>query len=369
MSFDHGGTIYAAARQLGCRPAEILDLSASINPLGLSTAVRAACMSALEQLPHYPDPTAQKLTKALAEYYQISTKAIVPANGSTHLIHLLPTAMNGSRALIVAPAFSEYAHALTRHGWQTHYHLLSPADGFRLDLERLVQQLREQTPHLLFLCNPANPSGTLHPSAVIPELLTVCHDTGTLLVLDEAFMDFCGEQYSSTAQVVASNQGIVLRSLTKFYALAGLRLGCALASPQLAERLRAALPPWEVNTMAQFAGVAALADHQYAAETRELINAERHLLTDSLSRLPGMTLFPSAANYLLIHLSGPLDAPQLYERLLKKHHILLRDCSNFVGLDQQFVRVAVRSRPENERLIEALHEELHLSKEEEWRHA
>lgn len=368
MAFDHGGTIYAAARQLGCRPADLLDFSASINPLGLSSAVRAACLSALEQVPHYPDPTAHKLAHALAEHYRITPASVVPANGSTHLIHLLPAVFPGTRALIVAPAFSEYAHALTRHGWQVNYHLLSPADNFTPNPDRLTEQLRTERPQLLFLCNPANPSGTLHPPALITELLATCRETATLLVLDEAFMDFCGEQHSCATQVVASNQGIVLRSLTKFYALAGLRLGCALASPQLAEHLRSWLPPWEVNTMAQFAGVAALADHQYATETRELIHDERQLLTDALVRLPGVTVIPSTVNYLLLRLAAPLTAQQLQERLFKKHHILLRDCSNFVGLDQQYVRMAVRSRPENERLLEALQEELHRPGEEKRRH-
>lgn len=368
MGFDHGGTIYAAARQLGCRPADLLDLSASINPLGLSPAVRAACLASLEQVPHYPDPTAHKLIQALAGHYQIPVDTVVPANGSTHLIHLLPAVLSGSRALIVAPAFSEYSHALTRHGWQISHHLLSPADGFQLDLASLSLQLCSERPNLLFLCNPANPSGTLHPAGLIPALLEVCQHTGTIMVLDEAFMDFCGEQHSSLASVVASGCGIVLRSLTKFYALAGLRLGCAAAAPGLADQLRAALPPWEVNTVAQFAGVAALADHHYAAETRELIQAERQLLTDALARFTGLQVYPSATNYLLFRLPDPLDAAHLQERLLKKHQILVRDCSSFVGLDQRFVRVAVRSRSENERLIEALHEELHVNREGGTRH-
>lgn len=368
MSFDHGGMIYDAARQLACRPSEILDMSASINPLGLSSAVRAACLAALEQVHHYPDPVAHKLTQALANHYRVAPETVIAANGSTHLIHLLPAVFSGSRALIVAPAFSEYRHALVRHGWQASYHLLTAEDNFALDLERLLEQLTAERPQLLFLCNPANPSGTLHPPSLITKLVTACHTTGTLLVLDEAFMDFCGDKHSSVSTVVASNQGIVLRSLTKFYALAGLRLGCALASPQLAEQLRCALPPWDVNTVAQFAGVAALADHQYAAETCELIDDERHLMTGTLSRLPGITVFPSTVNYLLMRLSPPVTAHQLQERLLKKHRILLRDCSNFTGLDQQYVRMAIRSRSENERLLEALQEELHPAGEKERQH-
>ena len=369
MAFDHGGTIYAAARQLGCHPSEILDLSASINPLGLSPAVRSACLAALEQVPHYPDPVAKRLTEALAAHFRVPVTSVLAASGSTHLIHLLPQVVPGSRALIVAPAFSEYAHALTRHHWQVDYHLLSPDDGFRLELEPLVEELRRRQPQLLFLCNPANPSGTLYPSRQLRELLDRCAPTGTLLVLDEAFMDFCGEEHSAAAAVVQSGRGIVLRSLTKFYALAGLRLGCALAAPELAKRLGAALPPWEVNTMAQFAGVAALADHDYAAETRELVTDERDLLADTLARLPGITVFPSSANYLLLRLEAPRTAARLQEDLLATHRILVRDCSTFVGLDARFIRVAVRTRPENERLIEALGQEIQTAEGERSRHA
>lgn len=358
MAFDHGGTIYAAARQLGCRPADLLDLSASINPLGISPAVRSACLAALEQIPHYPDPAALKLVQALANHYQVPTDRVVPANGSTHLIHLLPAMRPGSRALIVAPAFSEYNHALTRQGWQVSHHILSPHNGFQVDLAALSQQLEHERPQLFFFCNPANPSGRLYPPELVAALVNVCQTIGTTLVLDEAFMDFCGDEHSAMKEVVSSGCGVVLRSLTKFYALAGLRLGCAIAPPHLAERLRSLLPPWEVNTVAQFAGVAALADHQYADETRELVQAERQLLADALAHLPGLQVFPSAANYLLFRLPEMIDAPFLNQRLFKKHQILVRDCSNFVGLDSHFVRIAVRSRTENERLIDALRAEL-----------
>jgi threonine-phosphate decarboxylase len=133
MSFNHGGTIFAAARELGCSPSEILDFSASINPLGLSPSVRKACIDSLDQAVHYPDPYATLLTEKLAEKHGISANCIVPANGSTALIHLLPAVTDGSSALIVAPAFSEYADALSRHHWNIEYHLLRPENPFNLD--------------------------------------------------------------------------------------------------------------------------------------------------------------------------------------------------------------------------------------------
>ena len=358
MSFDHGGTVYATARALGCPPSELLDFSASINPLGLSSSIRAACLAALDQAPHYPDPSCRRLVEALSAYHAIDSSSIAVANGSTRLIHLLPELFPHRSALIVAPAFSEYRHSLQRQNRPYHEHLLSPADGFTLDPDRLAQDLHRHRPGLLYFCNPGNPSGRLYTPAEITALLALCRQYEVLPVLDEAFIDFCGEQFSHKQAVISGGQGVVLRSLTKFYALAGLRLGCAFAAPELAQRIRDALPPWEVNTVAQFAGTAALADHAHADATRELITAERRLLSDTLQRLPGLRLFPSSANYLLLELTGAMHAPQLCERLLRTHRIMARDCSNFSGLGDRFLRVAVRSRAENERLIEALRTEL-----------
>jgi threonine-phosphate decarboxylase len=352
--FDHGGTIHGTARALGCAVEELLDFSASINPLGLSPAVRGALMQAIEQIPHYPDAAATALTEALAASHQLPCETIVPANGSTSLIHLLPAICAGRGGMIICPAFSEYERALQRHGHGMKRHLLSADDRFALDLERLATDLQRERPGLLFFCTPSNPAGVLYDAAQVRAVLELCRKNGTLLVLDEAFMDFCGEEHSAKQAVVASGQGIVLRSLTKFHALAGLRLGCALAAPELAGRIRAAQPPWEVNNLAQAAGVAALADTRFAAETRRLIADNRAQLSEQLSRLPGVGVFPSAVNYLLLRLSGSTDVPQLQERLLRKHRIMVRNCGSFAGLGDRFLRVAVRSREENERLVQAL---------------
>lgn len=353
-AFDHGGTIHATARALGCNVDELLDFSASINPRGLSPMVRQAIVQAIEQIPHYPDATATLLTEALAAYHHLPDESVVPANGSTSLIHLLPAICTGKRGMIICPAFSEYERALTRHGWTIQHHRLQAADNFTLDLERLAADLRREQPDLLFFCTPSNPAGVLYDAAQVALVLELCRHNGTLLVLDEAFMDFCGEEHSAKQAVVASGQGIVLRSLTKFHALAGLRLGCALASAKLAGRIRAAQPPWEVSNLAQAAGVAALADTRFAGETRRLIADDRARLCEQLSRLPGINVFPSTVNYLLLRLAGGATAPVLREQLLRKHRIMVRDCSSFAGLGDRFLRVAVRSRAENERLVKAL---------------
>lgn len=354
MSFDHGGTVCSTARKLGCNMEDLLDFSASINPLGISLQVREALLCAFDQIPHYPDPDATMLVDALAAYHRVQPDMVVPANGSTSLIHLLPAIIKGKKAMIISPAFNEYELGLQKQGWQTVRHILSYDTGFDLDLQRLESDLLRESPDLLFFCNPSNPAGVLYSPETVQQILSLCLKLNIMLVLDEAFMDFCGEEYSAKQAVVASEKGIVLRSMTKFHALAGLRLGCALAAPEIALQLRTARPPWEVNCMAQAAGVAALQDDDFAAATRRMIVEERTLLAKGLADLSNVNQYPSHVNYLLFSLSGGKTAAAVKEYLLVRHRIMVRDCSGFAGLDNSFIRVAVKARGDNMKLLEAL---------------
>lgn len=350
-SFTHGGTIYAAARLLGVPPEEILDFSASINPLGPPAGVRDAVLAAFDRVIHYPDPEATELREALARRHGVAPENIAPANGSTELIHLLPRLVPGSRALVVAPPFAEYAAALERGGWEAHYFSLEAADGFLLDLRKLEQRLADGF-DLLVLANPGNPTGALVSLPLVAELLEICRLAGTVPVIDEAFMDFCEEE-SAVSAVVADGRGVVLRSLTKFFALPGLRLGYAVAAPGIVEHLSGLIPPWSVGTLAQAAGVAALADDGYREQTLALIATEREYLSAGLASLPGLRPYPSAANYLLVELTSGLTAAELAGRL-RHLCMLIRDCATFPGLSGRFFRVAIRSRAENVRLRAAV---------------
>jgi threonine-phosphate decarboxylase len=349
--FGHGGTVHAVARLLGITTGDILDFSASINPLGPPEEVRAAVMAAFDQVIHYPDSEAVELRQALARRHVLPVGQICVANGSTELIHLLPRLFPGRRALIVAPPFSEYAAALVKSGWDVQYHVLDPEEGFSLCLAKLGEQLAGGF-DILVLANPGNPTGALIPREEIAGVLELCCASGTVPVLDEAFMDFCEEE-SALAAVVADSRGIVLRSLTKFFALPGLRLGYVVAAPDIIVRLGGLVPPWSVGTLAQAAGVAALADEGYRIRTRQLIDREREFLFCALASLPALHPYPSAANYLLVRLTSGLCATTLRDKLLLQR-ILIRDCGNFPGLDHRFFRVAVRSRQENEKLLAAL---------------
>lgn len=353
IDFAHGGNVFAVARHLGIAPEELLDFSASINPLGPPAGVKPAVMAAFDRAIHYPDDGALELKEALAAHHCVSPDNITVANGSTELIHLLPRLFPKGRALIVAPPFAEYARALERCGWERDYVHLKEGAGFTLDIAGLRQRLQEGW-DLLFLCNPNNPAGSVHPPGDIARVAELCRGTGTFLVLDEAFIDFCPEA-SAAGLLLSEPEAVVLRSLTKFFAIPGLRLGYSIAHPAVNRRLADLREPWSVNVLAQAAGLAALADTGFRQRTLALIREEAAFLLAGLKAIPGLATFPTAANYLLVRVECPqgLTAAAVRDRLLERR-ILIRDCANFHGLDARYFRVAVRTREENLRLLDGL---------------
>ncbi|MBJ6801542.1 threonine-phosphate decarboxylase CobD [Geomonas propionica] len=356
LPHEHGGNVFAVARNLGLAPERIIDFSASINPLGMAPGVREALTASVDRLLHYPDKGAAELKQALATFHGVETAEIAVANGSTELIHLLPRTFPGRKALVVAPAFAEYALALERAGWQIDYFTLSPTDDFALDAAALAQKLVTGY-DILFLCNPGNPAGNLLPLSAVASVIDVCRESGTFLVLDEAFIDFCEEE-SAKHLIRANPRAVLLRSMTKFFGIPGLRLGYAIAAAETVAQIVAQQDPWNVNTAAQVAGVASLADEDYCRRTRSYIDQERARLAHALSQIPGLQVFPGRANYLLVRiLRQGVSARQLREALLAKG-ILIRDCGNFQGLDTGFFRVAVRLAEENELLVRCLAAEM-----------
>lgn len=352
-SFSHGGTVLSIARELGITPESILDFSASINPLGPSPGVRKAAEAAFELAGHYPEASSPSLCSALADYHSLSAENIAVANGSTELIHLIPRLFRraAGRALLIAPTFSEYANSLELAGWKFDYLTLDHENGFSLDCQRVAAELAHGY-DLLFLCNPGNPTAKLYSLDEIETLYRLSRSSGCFFVLDEAFIDFA-EESSGKFLIPASDSGLILRSMTKFFGFPGIRVGYSIASPAVTERLKRFLPPWNVGVIPQAAAQAALADSEHCRRTSALVSKERRHLADSFSALEGIKVFDSVANYLLIRLDSGLTAAELQKRLLKKR-ILIRDCSNFEGLDNRFFRVAVRGNIENKKLLQAV---------------
>jgi threonine-phosphate decarboxylase len=346
----HGGDVYHLARTLGLDLADLLDFSANINPLGFPPGLYGATQEALKEIVHYPDRRCLALRQELAAYHHFPPEQILVGNGSTELIYLVARVLKPRRGLSVTPAFSEYEHALNVAGVPLAFHATTEVHDFALH-----DTLKPEAGDLIFLAHPASPSGALLDRNLFLDAAARLEALGAYLLLDEAFIDFV-EEASYKSHLSRFPRLLILRSFTKFFGIPGLRLGFLLGAPELLAHISEAQEPWSVNTMAQVMGRACLEERDYMAQTRTLIVEERKFLLEALAELPGLTLFPSAVNYLLIKLNRPgVTAASLQQQMLR-HRIVIRDASNFRGLDARFFRIAVRSRQENERLLKALKE-------------
>ncbi len=345
----HGGGVLKLLQQKGVAREELLYFSASINPLGLPVSVKQALTASLPLLSDYPEIDAASLRRTLADHHQLPVDMVLPANGSTSLIYLLPRVLRPQRALLVGPCFSEYRPALEQQNCLIDEYLLRAEDDFRFDPQQLLERMHPQT-ELVWLANPGNPSGRgIDPQQLVQLAGSLAPK---LLVVDEAFVDFC-PQLSLVSQLEKLPNLLLLRSMTKFYAIPGLRVGYLLASSEFVARLSSLFEPWALSTPAILAACACLNDESYRHQSLQLIPQLRADFVLALQNL-GLQVYPSVANYLLLRLpDGWPNAEQLVAALFEKN-ILLRSCSSFSGLGSSFIRLAVRSAPENTRLLELL---------------
>ena len=343
----HGGDIYHYDK--------CVDFSTNCNPLGTPEGIKEAVRSCLDQLHNYPEVGYEPLKKAIGDYEGVDPSWVICGNGAAELIFSICRAQKPRRALVTAPTFAEYEQALESVGCQVEHFFLAEEDGFRVGREFLDRL--DERPDMVFLCNPNNPTGILMDRGFLMKILEKCADSGILLVVDECFLDFVEEpeKYTLKSALHSCGKLFLLKAFTKRYAMAGLRLGYGLCSdPSLLERMTAQNQPWNISTVAQAAGLAALKETDYVEAGRQLIFREAGYLKEGLSNL-GLLVFPSETNY--IFFKGPTN---LFEACVGKN-VLIRDCSNYPGLAKGYYRIAVRTHGENERLLQALEEILHKS--------
>ena len=341
---EHGGNIYKVSEELAVPEERLIDFSASINPLGISSRVENAITGNLKALVHYPDPDTKKLRKAVSSHHNIDAETVLCGNGSTELIYLLPRALRPQRVLVMAPTFSEYERAcqLSNRAGVKRYELKREND-FELDIDSFISAL--EGCDMAFLCNPNNPTGSLTGRDEVLKIAGAARTAGCVLVVDEAFVDFTPDE--SVVHAVQDNRYLaVVRSMTKFYGLTGLRVGYGIFHRDLMGTLRKSREPWTVNTLAQKAAVAALEDKAFADETLRMIKREKMFMENTFREL-GITFFPSSANYYLLNIENGSDIVSH----LRKKGILVRSCSNFAGLDGSYIRVAVKSHEHNKTLL------------------
>ena len=347
----HGGNIHEAIKRYGLEGKKILDFSSNVNPLGPSRTAKRAAKKALALIDRYPDPEMTELRKAIARYFGVKPGQVICGNGSNELIHLIPRVFRPKKVLIPMPTFTEYAAAVEEAGGEVVPLWLDEREGFRIDPLEMAFALKGMD--MAFLCNPNNPTGQLMTRAETAELMGHALQYGVRLVVDEAFMDFI-ESESIIKQAVEASQLICLRSFAKFFGMPGLRIGYAVSDEATIAALRAGQEPWTASIPAEHAAIAALNDWRHIKKTRRVIEKERDRLLSALRLLPGVEPFPCAANFIFMKVDS-FDAPLLVEKLGLRG-LLVRGCSSFPGLDSGFVRIAVRTRRENGRLISALRE-------------
>jgi len=351
---DHGGNLYAAMRQRGGDLSEILDFSANINPLGLSENIRQTLFASVESIIHYPDADGYALKQAISRYYHVAIERVTLGNGAVELMYILCHMLKPKRILVTAPTFSEYESASRACGATIEYFYLQPENNFTIDIEVMVRQLVHID--IVFICNPNNPTGTLLSNLQIEQLLIAAKTQNTYVVIDESFIDFLPNDGAYTCRQLLTQYPnlIILHSLTKFYAIPGLRLGFSLASPELTNLLGSGKDPWNVNTLAQNAGVTALNDRAYQQLSKESIGKITMDLYNRLLNIPGLTPYMPSVNFILINIKDTNRTGEELQHLLAKYNILIRNCSNYPGLSSEYIRIAVKRPEQNIVLIDTL---------------
>jgi threonine-phosphate decarboxylase len=368
----HGGNIYRLMEEFKLDAGRIIDFSASINPLGVPKSVIAEIKSNFDYMCHYPDPDVKQLRQEISTHLDIDSQHILCGNGSTELIYLTVRTLRPERVLIPIPTFSEYERAVKSLYCtdnlkdKVSYFILWEKNSFELNPEKFIDAMAgsENSSHgnesatyksslttsvdMAFLCNPNNPTGRLLKRDDVMKIADAAKNLKCYLVVDEAFIDFTPEE-SVAREVINNPYLIVLRSMTKFYALSGLRIGYGIFPLNIIDTFRKYKEPWSVNTIAQIAGFAAIRDAAYRSETFRIIQKEKKILEDGF-KLLGIAYFPSSANFYLIK----HDNAQEIVRVLKNRGIIVRDCSNFMGLDSLYVRVAVKSNRDNMKLLKEI---------------
>ncbi|MFZ5774765.1 MAG: threonine-phosphate decarboxylase CobD [Thermodesulfobacteriota bacterium] len=345
----HGGDIISMARSLGCAVSDLIDLSSNLTPLPSPPGLREALVAGLDQMAFLPESDSDSLVAAFAGRHGLGRGQVLAGNGTTEFIYAVPTATACKRALIVTPTYGDYRLACEWAGLAIEYYHLEPAAGFALDCDQLAARL--QGGELVFICNPNNPTGGVTPSRELLRLAQAHPDSEFLV--DESYLPFVNEE--SLASMNLPPNLLVLSSFSKIYGIPGLRLGFLVGAADRLATLMTRRRPWGVNRLAQLAGEYLLAHADpYVAEVQEFIRLNRPRFAAGLASLPGVTVVPGAANFILCRLDdGPLTAATLRERMLS-HRIMIRDCANFVGLDDHYFRVSLKDETRNQQCLAAL---------------
>ncbi len=358
MLQGHGGNIYELARQQDCDPSEITDMSSNVNPLGPPPGLSAFLQENLDRIRALPEVDAGGICRAFAACHQVDPVRVVAGNGTTQIIYSLPRALDSRRALILTPTYADYADACALNQVPADFFTAAAEEEFRPSLSALSDAIGSAGADLVFICNPNNPTGVWIPTAGIRDLCAA--HPATRFVIDEAYLPFMPDSRSLT--LVGSDLPeniIVLNSMSKIFRIPGLRIGFAVAAPEIIERVTAVTLPWSVNSLSQ-AAVEWLMSHpeetgQFVAQTVALLATEKKWLAGQLADNPVVRPLPSHTSFVLAALAGEHTAETVCY-FLGQHRMLIRNCANFKGLSADYIRISLKTRPENSRLAAYLNQ-------------
>lgn len=353
----HGGDIRSEALIYGLKPDRINDFSVNINPLTHPGYLRNLLLDNIQSILSYPDSDASLLKEAVSDYLVVPSESILIGNGSIELIFNIVRCYDIKSALIFGPAFSEYERAVILNKGKTRYLFSDEKNDFRFDFKN-IKTFKDFD--AVFILNPNNPTGAVAKKGDIA-LFLKRSSSRTIFIIDEVFMDFLEDtgDYSLIGEVDKFKNLIVIRSLTKFFSIPGLRVGYVVANKRIIKRLQRLKIPWSVNNFAQIIGERLMRDKEFIKKSRMFIKKEASFLFKHLSEIKSIRPYFPGANFILCRIKNKdFDSNLLKDALMKKG-ILIRDCSNFKGLNNRFFRVAIKNRLNNIILLKELRRVFH----------
>ncbi|MCW4045786.1 MAG: histidinol-phosphate aminotransferase family protein [Candidatus Bathyarchaeota archaeon] len=357
---SHGGDVWGFSRKYNIPLEKVLDFSGPVNFLGPSPKAVEAVKQNARLIRFYPDPNPVELRTEIAAYVGNGVKAenIILGNGSIELIYM-PTEVfsRNFKAIIPVPSFTEYEKAVLRVGGEVIFVQLP--SNFALDTASVKKAVTDDT-RIIYICNPHSPSGTLYNRETLLDLVEFCHVKGIIVSVDENYIEFSSKSQTATlaGSVEKYENLFVIRSVTKFFGMPGIRFGYGIAAESFIDTLQAVRQPWSINGLAGYATLAAFKDTDFIENTKRTIAREKTEFAGRLSEIGGLHVFPSETNFLLVKILKPKVTSTALREELSREGLLIRDCSTFVGLDESYFRVTVRSAEDNLKLVEALRKTL-----------
>jgi L-threonine-O-3-phosphate decarboxylase len=347
----HGGNLDELSRNFKLNKENLIDFSANINPLGINKRVKDAIINALEEVERYPDITYFNLKSGISDFEGVSYEDLVLGNGAAEVIFNLVRAIKPKKVLIPAPTFGEYEEAVLSIKSSIEYYYLKEDNNWIID-EDIINYINDDI-DMVFICNPNNPTGILTDKEVIINIAKKALSTNTILAIDESFLDFLrnGESYSAINLLKEYNNVFIIKSMTKLFAIPGIRIGYGICkNKNIIRQMELVSVPWNINILAEKAALEALNDKEYIDKTISYIEEEKNYLYKELSKFNNMKVFNPSVNFIMFKINNNIDL----KLELIKEDIIIRSCNNYIGLDDRYYRIAVRTREENNKLIIAL---------------